>query len=200
MQALCRPADAVQPSEQAVADTDAPEKSSGSGDVSTPGTASECTDADPGEVAVAASPAKHTRPGLVLAAALLLSSLPWLFCRVLEVHLSPIHLHFQRTDRRDHLPSDISRQQVLEVIRDSSALPKRWRISESAAPAGDPVVYVTTSAASRWEENLFVESQFRQLEERIRALLLIRMVPSDQCGDKEERDQVEEFISESCPK
>ena len=61
-------------------------------------------------------------------------------------------------------------------------------------------MYVTTSAASRWEENLFVESQFRQLEERIRALLLIRMVPSDQCGDKEERDQVEEFISESCPK
>ncbi|CAE7821135.1 unnamed protein product [Symbiodinium sp. CCMP2592] len=193
-----RPADAVQPSEQAVADADAPEKSNGGGEVSTPGTASECTDADPGEVVVAASPAKQTRPGLVLAAALLLllSSVPWLCCRVLEVHLSPIHLHFQRTDRRDHLPSDISRQQVLEVIRDSSALPKRWQISQSDAPTGDPVVYVTTSTASRWEENLFVESQFRQLEERIRALLLIRMVPSDQCGDREERDQVEEFISE----
>eukprot|EP00439_Symbiodinium_sp_Y106_P079485 s2433_g18.t1 len=115
---------------------------------------------------------------------------------MLEVRLSPIHLHIQGTDGRAHLPSDISRQQVLEVIRDSSALPKRWQISEFDAAAGDPVVYVTTSTASRWEESLFVERQFRQLENRIHALLLIRVAPFDLCGDREERDKVEEFISE----
>ncbi|CAE7782229.1 unnamed protein product [Symbiodinium sp. CCMP2456] len=192
-----RPADAVQRSEESVTDAEAPPKSSGTAEVSTPGVASECTDADPCEVSVAASPAKQiTRPGLAALAVLPLLLLPWFLCRVLEVHLSPIQLHVQGTDGRDHLPSDISRQKVLEVIRGSSALPKRWQISESDAAAGDPVVYVTTSTASRWEESLFVERQFRQLEERIRALLLIRVAPFNQCGDREERDKVEEFISE----
>ena len=134
-----------------------------------------------------------------LAVAPLLLTFPWFLCRMLEVRLSPIHLHIQGTDGRAHLPSDISRQQVLEVIRDSSALPKRWQISEFDAAAGDPVVYVTTSTASRWEESLFVERQFRQLENRIHALLLIRVAPFDLCGDREERDKVEEFISESLP-
>ncbi|CAE7945012.1 unnamed protein product [Symbiodinium necroappetens] len=191
-----RPADAVQRSEQSVTDADAPQKSGGTEEVSTPGTASECTDADPCEVAVAASPAKQiTRPGLA-ALALLLTLLPGFLCRMLEVNLPSIQLHFQRTDGRDHLPSDISRQQVLEVIRGNSALPKRWQISESDAASGDPVVYVTTSTASRWEETLFVERQFRQLKERIHALLLIRLAPFDQCEEREERDKVEEFISE----
>ncbi|CAE7523111.1 unnamed protein product [Symbiodinium sp. KB8] len=194
-----RPADAVQRSEQSLTDADAPQKSGGTEEVSTPGTASACTDADPCEVAVAASPAKQiTRPGLAALAVvpLLLTLLPWFLCRRLEVNLPSIQLHFQRTDGRDHLPSDISRQQVLEVIRGNSALPERWQISESDAASGDPVVYVTTSTASRWEETLFVERQFRQLNERIHALLLIRLAPFDQCEEREERDKVEEFISE----
>ena len=201
-QAPCRPADAVQRSEQSLTDADAPQKSGGTEEVSTPGTASACTDADPCEVAVAASPAKQiTRPGLAALAVvpLLLTLLPWFLCRRLEVNLPSIQLHFQRTDGRDHLPSDISRQQVLEVIRGNSALPERWQISESDAASGDPVVYVTTSTASRWEETLFVERQFRQLNERIHALLLIRLAPFDQCEEREERDKVEEFISESLP-
>ena len=121
---------------------------------------------------------------------------------VTPAHLPPIHLHFQHT-ARDHLPADISRDQVLEFIRSKSSYPERWQILDERTLGSDaqevagPIVYATTSTSTRWEETLFVERQFRLLQKRVRALLLIRVAPPEQCADREERDGVEEFISDS---